>query len=159
MGTLSDFFKPRGGNMLPGEIQEQRRGLQWLAAKDERRDFVEEVRERGTAEKMRRMFGLHPAIAALAIITGGALGTAELVGLVTIPLAGLGLEIESITIPIGLALAILLSLITYLAQEEWGGDSKKSALLKALMVGFLTALPGGVLGYKKLGKIMGELNS
>lgn len=157
MGTLRDFLKPRSGNLLPGETRV--RGQEWLAEREERQELAQEVREPGTAEKMRRLFGLHPAIAALAIITGGVLGTAELIGLLTIPLAGLGLAIESITIPTGLALAIPLGLITYLAQEEWGRDSKKSALLKALMVAFLTALPGGVLGYKKLGRIMDELNS
>jgi hypothetical protein len=113
--------------------------------------------QRGTAESFRALFGLHPTVAALAIIIGGVLAAAELVGL-PLSVTPLGWEIEIVSVLVGLVAAIPLALITYLAQTEWGGDTKRSAGIKALMVGFLTAIPGGVLGYKKLSKIIQELS-
>jgi hypothetical protein len=113
----------------------------------------------GTAESFRALFGLHPTVAAIAIITGGALATAELLEIPAIYFFGAGIPLEVITMTVGAALAVPLAVITYLAQQEWTGDSKRSAGIKALMVGMLTALPGGVLGYKKLGKIIQDLKT
>ena len=35
----------------------------------------------------------------------------------------------------------VLGVIAYLAQRKWYGDDKDSALIKALILGFLTAIP------------------
>ena len=42
---------------------------------------------------------------------------------------------------------IILGIITYLAQKKWYDDDKESAVIKALIVGFLTAIPAGLPGY------------
>jgi len=72
-------------------------------------------------------------------------------------LTGAGAVIEPMALVTGLCAAVPLAVITFLAQQEWSGDTKRNAALKALIVGLLTALPGGVLGYRKLGKLMAEL--
>jgi hypothetical protein len=59
-------------------------------------------------------------------------------------------------IPLGIAVAGVLGFIAYKIQTRWYGDDHDSALIKALIVGLLTAIPvpltpiiavpGGVLG-------------
>ena len=44
-------------------------------------------------------------------------------------------------IAFSLMAAGVLGLITYRAQQRWYGDDRESAMIKALIVGFLTAIP------------------
>lgn len=94
-----------------------------------------------------QMFGLHPAIAFLTVIVdsmifGGAFvtgGASEIV--------------------LAVPAAITLGFIAYRAQIKWYGDDKESALIKALILAFLTAIPtnlpafvyvpAGILGFFK----------
>jgi hypothetical protein len=75
-----------------------------------------------------QVFGIHPAIAFLTLIVdtmlfGGEVGT-------------LGASL-----PISFAAAGVLAFITFLAQRKWYGDDDESAFIKALILGFLTAIP------------------
>jgi hypothetical protein len=47
------------------------------------------------------------------------------------------------SIPIGLVLGI----IVFMAQKKWYGDDAEGALIKALIVAFLTAIPTSLPGY------------
>jgi magnesium-transporting ATPase (P-type) len=47
------------------------------------------------------------------------------------------------SIPVG----IVLGIITYMAQKKWYGDDHDSAIIKALIVAFLTAIPTSLPGY------------
>jgi hypothetical protein len=61
-----------------------------------------------------------------------------------------------VLIPLGIIVAAILAFIVYRIQIKWYGDDHDSALIKALIVGLLTAIPaplaplfaipGGVLG-------------
>ena len=44
-------------------------------------------------------------------------------------------------IPISICVSIVLGVITYMAQVKWYGDDKTSAVMKALILGLLTAIP------------------
>jgi hypothetical protein len=75
-----------------------------------------------------QIFGIHPAMAFLTLIVdmmlfGGEVGT-------------LGASL-----PISFAGGIVLAFITFRAQKKWYGDDTESAFIKALILGFLTALP------------------
>jgi hypothetical protein len=75
-----------------------------------------------------QIFGIHPAMAFLTLIVdmmlfGGEVGT-------------LGTSL-----PISCAAAGVLAIITFLAQRKWYGDDDESAFIKALVLGFLTAIP------------------
>ena len=75
-----------------------------------------------------QIFGIHPAMAFLTHIVdtmlfGGEVGT-------------LGASL-----PISCAAAGVLAVITFLAQRKWYGDDDESAFIKALILGFLTAIP------------------
>jgi hypothetical protein len=58
--------------------------------------------------------------------------------------------------PVELGSAVVLSFVTYKIQRSWYGDDRDSALIKAAIIGLLTAIPvpiswvvvgpGGVLG-------------
>jgi hypothetical protein len=93
------------------------------------------ARPRGFAQ----MFGLHPAIALLTCIVDGMLygeeAAAGIAGLFTGGAAWVASLILSC------CTGCILGYITYLAQKKWYGDDKDSALIKALVLGFLTALP------------------
>jgi hypothetical protein len=47
-------------------------------------------------------------------------------------------------IPLSIGAGVLMALITFLAQRKLYGDDDETALLKALMVGGLTAIPTGL---------------
>jgi hypothetical protein len=71
-------------------------------------------------------------------------GTAGVAALMTLPTGGASLvALTTVSTVCGLILAI----ITYLAQKKWYDDDKESAIIKALIVGFLTAIPVGLPGY------------
>ena len=75
-----------------------------------------------------QVFGIHPAIAFLALIVVLMLFGGEIASLGAI-------------LPISIGAGLVLGLIAYRAQRKWYGDDKESAAIKALVLGFLTAIP------------------
>jgi hypothetical protein len=92
-----------------------------------------------------QMFGLHPAMALLTVAVNAMIfGDA----LLSIP-AGiftLGLTLAQL-VAVSITCGGILGFITHRAQTKWYGDDKESALIKALIVGFLTAIPVGLPGF------------
>ncbi len=92
-------------------------------------------------------FGLDPRVALLTVLVDFMANSATIVS------AGLLYEVE-------LGAAVVLTIIAYKAQRAWYGDDRDSALIKALVVGLLTAipvpisplfaLPGGAIGLLRL---------
>ncbi|MGD0492857.1 MAG: hypothetical protein ABSC32_15045 [Steroidobacteraceae bacterium] len=92
-------------------------------------------------------FGLDPRVALLTVMIDLMANSATIVS------AGLLYEVE-------LGAAVVLTFIAYKAQRAWYGDDHDSALIKALAVGLLTAipvpitplfaLPGGAIGLLRL---------
>jgi hypothetical protein len=92
-------------------------------------------------------FGLDPRVALITVMADLMANSATIVS------AGLLYEVE-------LGAAVVLAVIAYKAQRAWYGDGHDSALIKALIVGLLTAIPvpitplfavpGGVLGALRL---------
>jgi hypothetical protein len=81
-----------------------------------------------------QMFGLDPRIAFLTIVVDSMLFGGEV--------ATLGAS-TVLSVPAGIALG----LITYKVQRHWYKDDKESAIIKALAVGLLTAIPTSLPGY------------
>ncbi len=80
-------------------------------------------------------FGLDPRIAFLAFVVDLMLfGTAA---------ATMGIDLP-ILIPLAIAAGIVLGRITYKAQMKWYGDDHDSAMIKAGIIGLLTAIPVGI---------------
>lgn len=75
-----------------------------------------------------QMFGLLPSIAALTFLVDTMLFGGEGVTL------GAGL-------PLSAGAGVMLGFIAYKAQRKWYGDDHDSALIKALILGLLTAIP------------------
>ncbi len=100
-----------------------------------------------TARGFASAFGLDPRVALLTVLVDLLANSATIVS------AGLLYEVE-------LGAAVVLTVIAYKAQRAWYGDDHDSALIKALVIGLLTAipvpisplfaLPGGALGLKRL---------
>jgi hypothetical protein len=92
-------------------------------------------------------FGLDPRVALLTVMVDLMANSATIVS------AGLLYEVE-------LGAAVVLTFIAYKAQRAWYGDDRDSALIKASIVGLLTAipvpitplfaLPGGAIGLLRL---------
>lgn len=82
-----------------------------------------------------QIFGIDPRIAFLAFI-------------VDLMLFGAAAETAGIALPVLIPLAIVagvvLGRITYKAQLKWYGDDHDSALIKAGIIGLLTAIPVGI---------------
>lgn len=78
-----------------------------------------------------QMFGIHPAMASLTLIVDMMLFGGEVATLGAI-------------LPISFAAGVVLGVITFLAQKKWYGDEAETAFIKALIVGFLTALPSPI---------------
>ena len=74
------------------------------------------------------MFGIHPAMAALAVI-------------VDLMLFGGEVATMGAILPVSIGVGAALGVITYLAQRKWYGDDKDSAAIKAMILGVLTAIP------------------
>jgi hypothetical protein len=101
-------------------------------------------------------FGLDPRVALLTVMVDLLANSASIVS------AGLLYEVE-------LGAAVVLTLVAYKAQRAWYGDDRDSALIKALAVGLLTAipvpitplfaLPGGAIGLLRLCWRRGSTNS
>lgn len=82
-----------------------------------------------------QIFGIDPRIAFLAFVVDLMLfGTAA---------ASMGLTLP-VLIPIAIAAGIVLGRITYKAQMKWYGDDHDSAMIKAGIIGLLTAIPAGI---------------
>ncbi len=75
-----------------------------------------------------QMFGVHPAMAGLTLIVDMMLFPADV--------ASLGTDL-----PLSVAAGFVLAIITFLAQKKWYGDDAEAAFIKALILGFLTAIP------------------
>jgi len=75
-----------------------------------------------------QVFGIHPAIAFLTLIVDMMLFGGEIATMGAI-------------LPISIGAGCLLGVIAYLTQRKWYGDDKQSALIKSLIIGFLTAIP------------------
>lgn len=75
-----------------------------------------------------QVWGLHPGIALLTLVVD-----TMLFGSVVTTLGAM--------FPVALAAAGVLGFITYRAQMHWYGDDAENARIKALIVGFLTAIP------------------
>ncbi len=76
-------------------------------------------------------FGLDPRAAVLTVIVDLMANSATIIS------AGLLYEVE-------LGAAVVLAFIVYKMQKNWYGDDHDSALIKALVVGLLTAIPAPV---------------
>jgi len=88
-----------------------------------------------SSRRFDQIFGIDPRIAFLAFVVDLMLfGTAAATMGITLP----------ILIPIALACGIVLGRITYKAQMKWYGDDHDSAMIKAGIVGLLTAIPVGI---------------
>lgn len=89
-----------------------------------------DVAAKGFASK----FGLHPAMALLtvtvdAMLFGGDLATAGFI------------------LPLTIAVAFGLGIVTFMAQRKWYGDDNESAFIKAFIVAGLTAIPTSLPGF------------
>jgi hypothetical protein len=86
-----------------------------------------------------QIFGLHPAIAFLTFIVDTMLfGGEGVAGLLGLPTGGATMGIALIVSTLA---AGILGIIAYLAQQKWYGDDRQNALIKAMILGFLTAIP------------------
>ena len=82
-----------------------------------------------------QIFGIDPRIAFLAFVVDLMLfGTAA---------ATMGIALP-VLIPLAIAAGVVLGRITYKAQVKWYGDDHDSAMIKAGIVGLLTAIPVGI---------------
>ena len=98
-----------------------------------------------------QMFGLDPKVAFLTV-------------LIDAMVFGTDSFSMELLLPLGIGVAAVLGLIVYLAQMKWYGDDKESAIIKALIIFILTAIPvplgpfvavpGGLIGIVK--KISGK---
>ena len=82
-----------------------------------------------------QIFGIDPRIAFLAFVVDLMLfGAAAATMGITLP----------VLIPLAIAAGIVLGRITYKAQIKWYGDDDDSAMIKAGIIGLLTAIPVGI---------------
>jgi hypothetical protein len=87
------------------------------------------------SKRFDQMFGIDPRIAFLAFVVDLMLfGTAA---------ATVGIALP-VLIPLAIAAGVVLGRITYKAQVKWYGDDHDSAMIKAGIVGLLTAIPVGI---------------
>ena len=95
-----------------------------------------------------QMFGLHPATAMLTVIANAMIfGGAGVAGLIAVPSGGSSLVVLTV---ISTVCGGILGIITYMAQKKWYDDDHESALIKSLIVAFLTAIPVGLPGFLAL---------
>jgi hypothetical protein len=88
-----------------------------------------------TSKGFDQIFGIDPRIAFLAFVVDLMLfGTGAATMGITLP----------ILIPIAIVAGIVLGRITYKAQMKWYGDDHDSAMIKASIIGLLTAIPVGI---------------
>jgi len=82
------------------------------------------VASRGFAQ----LFGLHPAMAFLTVASDLMLHAADVVS-------------GGLLIPFSALAGVVLGIITFMAQRKWYNDDNQSAIIKALIVALLTAIP------------------
>ena len=75
-----------------------------------------------------QLFGLHPTMAAATVITDVMLHAGVIIT-------------GGLLIPFSILAGVVLAFVTYRAQQQWYEDDSESALIKALLVGLLTAIP------------------
>ncbi len=75
-----------------------------------------------------QLFGLDPRIAFLTFV-------------VDMMLFGGNLLTSGLLLPVSVGAGLVLGFITYRAQRRWYGDDPDAALIKAAIVGLLTAIP------------------
>lgn len=83
------------------------------------------------ARGLGQIFGIHPAMALLTLIVDMMLFGGEMATLGAI-------------LPLSCATGAVLALIVFLFQRKHYGDDSESALIKGLIVGFLTAIPSAL---------------
>ncbi len=89
----------------------------------------------GVSKGFDQIFGIDPRIAVLAFVVDLMLfGTAAATLGITLP----------VLIPLAIATGVVLGRITYKAQMKWYGDDHDSAMIKAGIIGLLTAIPVGI---------------
>ncbi|MBV8069744.1 MAG: hypothetical protein JO270_07565 [Acidobacteriaceae bacterium] len=82
-----------------------------------------------------QIFGIDPRVAFLAFVVDLMLfGSAAATMGITLP----------VLIPLAIGAGIVLGRITYRAQMKWYGDDHDSAMIKAGIIGLLTAIPVGI---------------
>jgi hypothetical protein len=91
-------------------------------------DYPLAHRQNLAARGFAQMFGLHPAMAFLTIVVDTMVFSGDIIS------AGL-------LLPVAFGAAAVLGVITYLAQRKHYGDENDSAVVKALIVALLTAIP------------------
>jgi hypothetical protein len=82
----------------------------------------------GASKGLAQMFGLD-------------IRAAMLTGIVDLMVFGGDVVSGGALLPVGIAVAGVLSFIIYKMQRHWYGDDHESSLIKALAVGLLTAIP------------------
>jgi hypothetical protein len=92
-------------------------------------------RARAISKGLDQIFGLDPRIAFLAFVVDLMLFGTEA--------ATMGMTLP-VLIPLAIAAGIVLGRITYIAQMKWYGDDHDSAVIKAGIIGLLTAIPVGI---------------
>jgi hypothetical protein len=90
-------------------------------------------------------FGLHPAMALLTVAVNAMIFGDAVFSTVSAPWTA-GLSFAQL-VAVSTTAGGILGYITYMAQQKWYGDDKESAKIKALIVGFLTAIPVGLPGF------------
>lgn len=90
-----------------------------------------QISQQPAAKGLIQTFGLHVTSAVLTIIVDMMLFGGEIVSV-------------GLLIPLGIACGLVLGFIVYRIQRHWYGDDQNSALIKAMIVGLLTAIPTSV---------------
>ena len=90
----------------------------------------QQIAARGFTDK----FGLHPAMALLTVTVDAMLFGGDLVA-------------APFFIPLTVAVATGLGVVTFMAQRKWYGDDNESAFIKAFIVAGLTAIPTSLPGF------------
>ena len=89
----------------------------------------------GTAARgFAQVFGLHPIPAVTTLAVNAMLFAGELATMGAL-------------VPLALIVAIVLGAMTFICQRRMYGDDDNEALVKALAVGLLTAIPTGLPGF------------
>jgi uncharacterized membrane protein YvlD (DUF360 family) len=82
----------------------------------------------GSLRHFGQIFGLDPRVAFLTLIVDMMLNAGDLVSM-------------GLLLPVSVAAGVVLAYLVYRAQITWYGDDKESAMIKALILGLLTAIP------------------
>lgn len=92
-------------------------------------------RAKGAPKAFDQIFGIDPRVAFLAFVVDLMLfGSAAVT---------MGIDLP-VLIPLAIGAGVVLGRITYKAQMKWYGDDHDSAMIKASIIGLLTAIPVGI---------------